>query len=116
MAVDAFLKLLGGWEGFELVDAEEHPVGPTQPVPEIVLRLIVTLPPPDRGSMLMPPPPVASAVLLLTTQSLSVRFSSLTPIPPPPDPKPPTAFRPAVIVSFSSVTLIVPTPLTRRTW
>ena len=28
MALEAFLKLLGGWEGFELVDAEDHPVGP----------------------------------------------------------------------------------------
>lgn len=39
MALDALVKLLGGWEGFELVEVEEHPVGPTQPVPEIVLRL-----------------------------------------------------------------------------
>lgn len=39
MAPDAWSKLLGGWEGFELVDVEEHPIGPTQPVPELVLRL-----------------------------------------------------------------------------
>jgi transposase len=39
MALDAWSKLLGGWEGFELVDVEEHPVGPTRPVPELVLRL-----------------------------------------------------------------------------
>ncbi len=34
-----WIKLFGGWEGFELVDVEEHPVGPAQAVPEIVLRL-----------------------------------------------------------------------------
>jgi transposase len=39
MALEAWSKLLGGWDGFELVDVEEHPVGPTQPVPELVLRL-----------------------------------------------------------------------------
>lgn len=39
MALDAWVTLLGGWEGFELVDVEPHPVGPTQPVPELVLRL-----------------------------------------------------------------------------
>jgi len=39
MALEAWSKLLGGWEGFELADVEEHPVGPTQPVPELVLRL-----------------------------------------------------------------------------
>jgi transposase len=39
MALDALVKRLGGWEGFELVDAEEHPVGPAQPVPELVLTL-----------------------------------------------------------------------------
>lgn len=39
MAGDAWARLLGGWEGFELVDIEEHPIGPTQPVAELVLRL-----------------------------------------------------------------------------
>jgi transposase len=39
MAHEAWSKLLGGWEGFELIDVEEHPVGPTQPIPELVLRL-----------------------------------------------------------------------------
>jgi transposase len=39
MALDTWSKVLRGWEGFELVDVEEHPVGPTQRVPEIVLRL-----------------------------------------------------------------------------
>lgn len=39
MAGDAWARLLGGWEGFELVDSEEHPIGPTQPVAELVLRL-----------------------------------------------------------------------------
>jgi ribosomal protein S27AE len=50
MALDAVLKLLGGWEGFELVDAEERAVGPTQPVPEIVLRLRATPDHPKRCS------------------------------------------------------------------
>ena len=39
MALEAWSKLLGGWDGFELVDVEERPVGPTQPVAELVLRL-----------------------------------------------------------------------------
>ncbi len=39
MAMDALVKLLGGWEGFEVVEVEEHPAGPKQPVAEIVLRL-----------------------------------------------------------------------------
>jgi transposase len=39
MALDAWDKLLGGWEGFELVEVEERPVGPAQPVRELVLRL-----------------------------------------------------------------------------
>ena len=39
MAMEAWSKLLGGWDGFELIDVEEHPVGPTQPIPELVLRL-----------------------------------------------------------------------------
>ena len=39
MAVEAWEKLLGGWEGFELVSVAEHPVGPDQPVAELVLRL-----------------------------------------------------------------------------
>lgn len=39
MAIEAWAKLLSGWDGFELVEVEEHPVGPQQPVPEIVLRL-----------------------------------------------------------------------------
>jgi transposase len=37
--LDAWDKLLGGWEGFELVEVEEHPVGPAQAVGELVLRL-----------------------------------------------------------------------------
>lgn len=39
MAIETLARLLGGWEGFEVVEVEEHPVGPAQPVPEIVLRL-----------------------------------------------------------------------------
>jgi len=39
MAIEAWAKLLSGWDGFELVEVEEHPVGPGQPVPQIVLRL-----------------------------------------------------------------------------
>ena len=39
MAMEAWNKLLGGWEGFELVEVEEHPVGSGQAIPEIVLRL-----------------------------------------------------------------------------
>ena len=39
MTLEAWSKLLGGWEGFELIDVEQYPVGPTQPVPELVLRL-----------------------------------------------------------------------------
>lgn len=39
MAEEAWAKLLGGWDGFELVKVEEHPVGPGQPIPEIVLHL-----------------------------------------------------------------------------
>lgn len=39
MAMDAWEKLLGGWEGFEVVEVEEHPVGPAHAVPQLVLRL-----------------------------------------------------------------------------
>lgn len=37
--MESWSKLLGGWDGFELIEVEEHPVGPAQPVPELVLRL-----------------------------------------------------------------------------
>ncbi len=37
MALEAFEKLLGGWEGFELEVVEQHPVGSGQAIPEIVL-------------------------------------------------------------------------------
>lgn len=42
MAMEAWSRLLGGWEGFELVEVEEHPVGSGQAIPEIVLRLRAT--------------------------------------------------------------------------
>lgn len=39
MVLDVLAKLLSGWEGFEIAEIEEHPIGPTQPVPAIVLYL-----------------------------------------------------------------------------
>lgn len=39
MASDWIRKLLGEWEGFEVIDVEQKPVGGRQPVPEIVLHL-----------------------------------------------------------------------------
>lgn len=39
MALESWERVLGGWEGFELEGIEQHPLGPGQPIPEIVLRL-----------------------------------------------------------------------------
>jgi transposase len=39
MGADWVTKLLGEWEGFEVEDVEQKPIGSGQPVPEIILHL-----------------------------------------------------------------------------
>src|SRR6266536_1770796 len=39
MAYEDFAELLGGWEGFELVDIKKKPASENQPVPQLILEL-----------------------------------------------------------------------------
>ncbi len=39
MAADWVAKLLGEWEGFEVVDVEQQPIGAQQPVAELMVHL-----------------------------------------------------------------------------